>query len=205
MELIRSFIAIELPAEVKAAIAAARQSLRRHSSIVRWVKPESTHLTLKFLAWVPADLVQGIVKTMNEATSNVKPFQLSVGGLGAFPTFASPRVIWIGVKGEIQPLASIEQRLQELLLPLGFEKDNRPFTPHLTLGRVEREASPSDRRDLGQRVQVLASLKTDMTTSFTVTGLTLMRSTLHSTGAVYTRTAVVPFIVAARGTPEREI
>ncbi|MBI2854497.1 MAG: RNA 2',3'-cyclic phosphodiesterase [Chloroflexi bacterium] len=194
MELVRCFVAVELPQEVRVELGRIQEGLKRAGkNFVRWVSPESVHLTLKFLGWVPADLVTKIVGVLNESVVGSTPFRLETDGLGMFPTSRLPRVVWLGVKGDVQLLCAVQERVETMLLPLGFEKEGRIFSPHLTLGRLNREISPTERREFGEKV--LGQQVSGHT--ITVNGLSLMRSTLLPTGAVYTRIAMIPFDACA--------
>jgi 2'-5' RNA ligase len=186
---IRSFIAVELPEEVKKGLRRAQDelSLARYG-FVKCVSPEGIHLTLKFLGNVPESKIADIVRVMEEASLGVSPFQLQITEVGAFPNMRRPRVIWVGIKGEIDKLIGWQQWLDDGLVPLGFAKENRPFTPHLTLARLRETCSPEDKLRLGEAV---AAAQVEVDYKFKVTSLNLMRSQLFPTGAVYSQLAEV--------------
>ncbi len=188
-EQIRSFIAIELPEEVKAGLRRLQTELKLpEQTFVKWVAPESIHLTLKFLGNISPQKVSEITKVMEQASQGVSPFQLEVTEVGAFPNLRQPRVLWVGIRGEVDKLIAWQQRIDNGLIPLGFIKEKRAFTPHLTLARLREGCSPGDRRDFGELV-----VKTPIEASykFKVTSLSLMRSQLLPGGAVYSRLAEV--------------
>lgn len=183
MEPIRAFIAIELPSQIKTALGKLQDNLRTSKNAsVKWVDPEGIHLTLKFLGNVDEAEIPALTKALSEAVKGVAPFSLQLGDPGAFPNPHAPRVVWVGVGGEIEPLRTLHNNIDRVLAPLGFPPEKRAFSPHLTLGRVREEASPGERRRLGENV---AALKTEAKSSFEVESLSLMRSRLAREGAVY--------------------
>lgn len=188
-EQIRSFIAIELPEEVKTGLRRLQTELKlpRHN-FVKWVAPESIHVTLKFLGNISPQKVAEITKVMEQASQGNVPFQLEISEVGAFPNLRQPRVLWLGIRGEIDKLVAWQQRIDNGLVPLGFAKETRPFTPHLTLARLREGVSPGDRRDFGELV-----MKTPLEVNFkvNVNSLSLMKSQLLPGGAVYSRLAEV--------------
>jgi 2'-5' RNA ligase len=186
---VRSFIAIELPEAVKTGLQQLQAQLTLPQySFVKCVAPEGMHLTLKFLGNISANKVTDITGAMEQASQGVSPFQLQITEVGAFPNLKRPRVLWVGIKGEVDKLVSWQQRLDNGLVPLGFAKEARPFTPHLTLARLRDNCSPVDSLHLGETV---ANAQVKVNYKFTVTSLNLMRSQLLPTGAVYSRLAEV--------------
>jgi len=189
MEAIRSFIAIELPAEVKQALGKIQAQLKSGSRApVKWVDPAILHLTLKFLGYVDAGVIGNITSALEESCRGVAPFQLGVNGLGVFPNPRRVQVVWVGLTGELEKLAALQKRIDTVLTPLGFRAEARPFTPHLTLARVREEAGPEERQRLGELV---ASITLEPAGSFTVDAVHLMKSQLTRTGPIYTRQASV--------------
>ncbi len=181
---VRAFIAIELPDDVKKGLALLRKELKRDEHrFVKWVDPEGIHLTLKFLGDIPSRRVTEITGAMEAAARGFTPFGLEISGLGAFPRLEQVRVIWVGVGGEVDRLKDLHKRIDAELAALGFAREERPFTPHLTLARVRQNASPSERRSLGEIVR--ASIFED-TYQARVETISLMRSQLTPAGAVYT-------------------
>lgn len=186
---IRSFIAVELPEEVKKGLRRIQTelSLSRYS-FVKCVSPEGIHLTLKFLGNVAEPKIADIVRVMEQTSQGVRPFELQITEIGAFPNLKRPRVVWVGIRGELDKLIGWQKRLDDGLVPLGFEKETRPFTPHLTLARLRENCSPADRLQFGDMV---AGTQVEVDYKFTVSSLNLMRSQLLPTGAVYSRLAEV--------------
>lgn len=187
MEQIRAFVAIELPDTVKAALSQLQRRLKQaEPSAVKWVAPDSVHLTLKFLGNIPADTVATISDAISGATRGTAAFRLELARPGVFPNSRSPRVVWVGLGGETGTLAVLQQDIERALVPLGFPAEGRGFSPHLTLGRVRDTASPAERRQLGEFV---ASLTLSAAPAFKADSVSLMRSTLLREGAVYSRLA----------------
>ncbi len=137
--MIRSFIAIALPEEVKSGLAGTSQKLKRLKLVGSFPKPESFHLTLKFLGDVEEAKVPEIGEAMRRSAEGVGGFDLEIGGVGVFPHLANPRVIWEGAEN-VPPLARLQQRLEEELEEIGFDREDRPFHPHLTLARLKGRA-----------------------------------------------------------------
>jgi len=185
MEKIRAFIAIELPEEVKAWLSSVQSKLRpEQHPYVKWVSADGIHLTLKFLGNIDREKVSPIAEAMAEAAQGVSPFRLEVSGLGAFPSRGRPQVIWVAVGGEVEKLASLQRGIDHSLVALGFSAETRPFTPHLTLGRLRERASAEERRRMGE---ALLAAKGEEGVPFHVAELSLIRSTLTPKGAIYNR------------------
>lgn len=188
-EQIRSFIAIELPQNVKDGLAQLRSELERaEHRFVKWVNPEAIHLTLKFLGNILFKQVAEITKAMEEAAQGISPFHLEISGLGAFPNLQRPAVLWVGISGEIDKLLRLQQNIDSALAPFGFAREERPFVPHLTLARIRQGTSPMERRSFGE-----LAMSVSFTTSYSlgVETVNLMRSQLMPAGAIYTCLFVV--------------
>jgi len=189
MELVRSFIAIELPADVRAELTSIEEKLKvRRHPFVKWVDPESIHLTLKFLGSVSGETIPEIVGAMSLVAQPVSPFTLQIGGTGAFPNWQRPQVVWVGVGGEMGRLTTLQRELEAALSSLGFPPESRPFSPHLTLGRLRERVTPEDRRRFGLWAQ---SVKFEASLSFEVNAVRLMKSQLTSSGPIYSQLASV--------------
>lgn len=188
-EQIRSFVAIELPEEVRKGLARLRDELERDEHrFVKWVDPGGMHLTLKFLGNIPSKRVTEVTGAMEEATHGISPFHLEISGLGAFPGLKQVRVFWVGIGGDVDKLSKLQQTIDAALAALGFAKEERPFVPHLTLARIRQGASPSERRSFGELVD---STIFEEKYPVEVEAVNLMKSQLTPAGAVYTRLAVV--------------
>jgi RNA 2',3'-cyclic 3'-phosphodiesterase len=184
MALIRAFIAVELPVELKKELAELETQLKKGSpSVVKWVDPNSIHVTLKFLGEVSEDSVDELMLAMEEAAQRVSPFKLEVSAVGAFPNLDRVQVVWVGVKGALDKIASLQKKIESNTEQLGFTRDNRVFSPHLTLGRVRNEASSNERQRLGKLLYGTAFTALH---NVEVNAVNLMKSQLTSTGAIYT-------------------
>lgn len=184
---LRLFVAVELPAGAKDALAAAVGQLRGLTPAgVRWVNPAGIHLTLKFLGEVDSGLVEPLRAALQEATAGMDKaaFPLRLDGLGVFPNRREPRVIWAGVGGDLETLVEVQGRVDDAAAALGLARERRAFRPHLTLGRVRDGVTPAARRELGSVVAeqgpaVAAAYAWD------VEEISLIRSVLTPQGAVY--------------------
>ena len=188
--MIRAFVAIELTEQVRENLRHWQAQLKAGGySFVKWVEPSGIHLTLKFLGNVPENRITSLTAALTEAVKGVGSFRLQLTSPGAFPNLHRPRVVWVGLGGEVEKLLSLQDQVEKILNTLGFPRENRPFTPHLTLGRVREGASTADARYLGEAI---ASLQVESGASFTVTAVILMQSTLTPHGALYHPLAVMP-------------
>jgi len=184
-ERIRSFIAIELPGEIKSDLAELGNRLMdAKQPFVKWVDFENVHLTLKFLGNIAVNQITEITGAMREAVRGVSPFRLEILGLGAFPRMEQPRVIWVGISGETDKLLELQRTMDSKLVRLGFARENQSFVPHLTLARVRDNASLSDRKGLGR---LLTSTKFESKGYITVNSINLMKSQLTPDGPIYSR------------------
>jgi len=157
--------------------------------MVRWVNPWGIHLTLKFLGEVQAPKLQAVEDALKALCGKFQPFSFSYGSLGCFPSFNRPSVIWVGVQEPSGVLAALQKEVERSLTKLGFKPESRPFSPHLTLGRVGKRVSGAERRKLGERIK---SHQVGKMGEVKVETISLMRSDLKPTGAVYTRLASFP-------------
>jgi len=189
MEQVRSFIAIELPDELKQGLTQLEARLKMGKQPwVKWVDPYSIHLTLKFLGSIVVDRVSEITKAMAEAVQGISPFHLEAKDLGVFPNLRRVQVIWVGISGEVDKLNQLQQHLESNLARLGFASESRPFTPHLTLARLRDRASLDERQSLGQ---LIASTRFEAAYTIKVDAINLMRSQLTREGAIYSRISSV--------------
>ena len=182
---VRAFIAIELPDEARRDLAHLQEKLKQACGYcpAKWVAPGSIHLTLNFLGDVPLPKLEDIKSAVAQAGLASRPFELALGGLGAFPNLERPHVVWVGLDGDLDRLVKMQKHLEELLAKLGFPPENRPFSPHLTLARVRDEASPADRKKLGQ---VIGATVRENNCSIPVHSISLIKSQLTPAGPVYT-------------------
>jgi 2'-5' RNA ligase len=193
MDAIRTFIAIELPPAILDQVAEIQARLKSAApgNVVRWVKPDGIHLTLKFLGQTPGDQIDMITSALKGAASAHPAFTLEVSGAGCFPNLHQPRVVWIGVHEDQQAkhLSAIQHAVESAIAPLGYPTERREFSPHLTLGRIARDVRPSDLKRVGEAI---GSISVGLLGRFEVKHLALIRSDLQPHGAVYTVIVRVP-------------
>src|SRR5512134_3125603 len=176
----RLFIAIELPLEIKQGLAKMQEQLKGGGAGASWTRPEGIHLTLKFLGEVPETKVPEIMSALTAAVRGTGKFRLAVGGAGAFPNVRNPRVLWVGVSGALENLAALQAAVEGVMVKLGFEPEDRKFSPHLTLARI-KYLRP---RDNWQKA--VEGIKDISLEEFEADGVSLMKSELKPSGAVYT-------------------
>ncbi|HEU20139.1 MAG TPA: RNA 2',3'-cyclic phosphodiesterase [Deltaproteobacteria bacterium] len=184
----RVFLAIDLPGDVKEQIMAIQNKLKFLLEGVRWVRPEAIHLTLKFFGDIRSDDTARISEMIAEKTRDAAPITLNTDNIGAFPNLERPRVLWLGMTGDVQRLMILQQVIEAGLEPHGFKREKRKFRPHLTLGR----AKSSRGMILGLSEAVITE-NHYTTGDFTAQGLTLFQSELRPGGAVYTNLAYFQF------------
>lgn len=190
MPVIRSFIAIDLPPAIQEAIENVSQDLQAKAkpSVVRWVPAHNIHLTLKFLGEVSSNNLEILSKILHAEVSRHRCFHVTVGGLGAFPSVRRPRVIWIGVEAP-PDLVSLQRSIEIEAVRLGYSAEERPFSAHLTLGRVSHNASPDEVRQIGE---MISSYKVGTLGIAVVDRVRLFKSDLEPGGAVYTPLTTIP-------------
>lgn len=188
MQPIRTFIAIELNDALHHALADVQARLKRDAiaRAIRWVAPENIHLTLKFLGDVDAAHIPALERAIARVCNEVAPFTLTISGAGAFPNTRKPNVIWVGARGQVEIAARLAEQIDAACATLGFAREERAFTPHLTLGRVKRDASPSERQRLGALIE---SARIGDVGELRVERVAVMKSDLTPAGSVYTRLA----------------
>ncbi len=187
---IRAFLAIDLPAVVLENIQAIQNSFKKNiQGVIRWVRPEGIHLTLKFFGDISAQDIENISEVIAKRMTDVPPFSLEIIGLGAFPDVTRPRVIWMGITGQLGPLLSLQKDLEGEFSLLGFPKEDRPFRAHLTVGRVKVTKGIIG---LAPAVEAGCNLTAG---NFTGGEVTLFQSSLSPLGAIYTKLATFPFRV----------
>jgi len=183
MNLVRAFIAVEISSSLKEKLYTETQSLRRALSrpLVRWVDVNNIHLTLKFLGDTPLDRLELLKGYLAEEVNGQSSFEIEIRKLGVFASFSRPRVIWVGVQDNGQ-LASLERCVQVAANRMGSAADKRPFSAHLTLGRIQPGVSHAEREQI--RFAIMAQEGLDFG-KMQVDALHLFESQLKPTGAVY--------------------
>jgi 2'-5' RNA ligase len=182
---LRSFIAIELPGEVKASLAGIQQSLKKSGADIRWVKTDNIHLTLKFLGDIEEKSVASIIQMLKGTCKNHKVFSIEISNIGTFPVKRSPRVLWAGINDHGE-LMKLQLEIDKGMASLGFEPEKRVFSPHLTFGRFRSS------RGRGALMEKIDMIKHDSFGLFDVRSIYLIKSDLNPSGAVYSRLAEFP-------------
>ncbi len=176
----RLFIAIELPEAIKQGIAKIQDGLKQSGGDANWTRPGGIHLTLKFLGEAPEEKVPAILQTLRDAATNRGPIRIDVAGAGAFPNLKTPRVLWVGVAGEMDKLSSLQTAVEDGMERLAFSREERKFSTHLTLARIK---FPRPRDNWQQKIGEIQNVKLG---GFVADHVSLMKSELRRDGAVYT-------------------
>jgi 2'-5' RNA ligase len=190
MNVIRAFIAISLSPEIYRSLDQVMLHLQERlpDAPVRWVVVKNIHLTIKFLGEVSISNLELLTKILHAEASHHQPFEISVGDLGAYPSIKRPRVIWVGVEAPPE-LHALQRGIETETTRLGYVRENRGFSPHLTLGRVSRSANSLDIRRISD---ILGNCKVGYLGAARVQGVNLYRSDLQPSGAVYTEIFSAP-------------
>ncbi len=178
--MIRAFVALKLPSGVIDHAAGMQSALRARGLRLRWVNPQSLHLTLKFLGDIPEADAPEVGLAVQRAARETAPLNLTAQGLGVFSGFKRPRVLWIGLGGQIEKLQLLYSKIETELAPMGFAREKRGFKAHLTLARFKEGAAG---RDLLQAVKDLGGYEPK---SFSADRLVLYKSDLRPQDAVHT-------------------
>lgn len=176
--MMRLFIATPISPHVERELARIISILKNAGGPVKWVAPSSIHLTLKFLGDTVENQIEQIKQIINDLANGHHPIPSTLNSLGAFPTLSRPRVYWVDLSGEISELAQIASELDARVHELGFEKENRPFRAHLTLGRVK---FPKGLNQLNETLQAITVNPIEQTFDRII----LFRSTLTPRGSIY--------------------
>ncbi len=188
--MLRSFIAVEIPAELQRAIARRIAALQEAlpKPLIRWVPPQNVHLTLKFLGDVSPANLERLAEALRAEAAAHEQFTMSIGGIGAFPSARRARVIWIGLDAPAD-LTALQRGGEAAAARLGYGPEERPFSPHLTIGRVGQSASASDL----QRIRAaLEATTVGVLGAARVDAVHIFKSDLQPSGAVYTRLYSLP-------------
>jgi 2'-5' RNA ligase len=178
--LIRSFLAIELPEIIRKRIEQVQGDLKSSHADMRWVNPGKIHLTLKFFGNIEEARIEPIVKAMEGPVYNGTGFPLRVKGIGTFPHWKNPRVIWMGLIDGRDILIPLQKQIETELEKIGFEPEGRAFQPHLTLGRV------NSARGKEELIQKMEKYREEEFGEFDVAKIILFKSDLKPTGPIYT-------------------
>ncbi len=186
-ETFRAFIAIDLPESVHSFLSEAQEALKLYGFGVKWVRPQNIHLTLTFLGNTATADTDKIAEAMTLAARNCPVVTMAAKGVGVFPDVRRPRVIWVGLGGQLEILANLQQTLDAHLADLGFPRETRAFKSHLTLGRVKGKIASARMK------AAIDKLKEFESEAFEINQVILFKSELRSSGAVYTKVDRVNF------------
>lgn len=187
---LRLFVAIELPDAVKNELGKLINALNAaNTGNVRCVRPEGVHLTLKFLGNIDSRRVDTLSEALTRAVGRHTAFSLQLGQAGAFPNLHRPRVLWVGIDGDMTALATLQADVEGELAGVGFAKEEREYNPHLTLARIRNGSQPSS---VERVTGILTSNPVNRHLKIPVTRMSLMRTELHPNGAIHRRMVSIP-------------
>ena len=186
---IRSFLAFELPLEIKNIVARVSGELRQSTLNARWVKVDNIHLTVVFMGSIETEDIPAIARGVQEVCQTYAPFDISLKGIGCFPNTRSPRVLWLGLDGDLEPLSEFRDALQGHLTGFGIKEEKRKFKPHLTLARFRKPKKMDAKED-----QLLSKYEDISSAVCSLKELILFKSDLKPTGAVYTKVESWPLM-----------
>jgi len=184
---IRAFIAIKLPDEIRQKLDEIEKEIQMRAGesahkAVRWVPASNMHLTLKFLGEVSAGNLQTLSGMVQNEAARHAAFEFRIAGLGAFPNIRRPRVIWVGAEAHTR-LTALQKAIESGANSLGYPPEERPYSPHLTLGRISQNARPEE---IAQVARALQEVKVGELGTVRVNCINLFHSDLRPSGAVYT-------------------
>lgn len=192
----RTFIAIDLTPGLRRQVEGVQRRLIRQLTAqkldrtVRWVASHNIHLTLQFLGEIEETQVPFLVARLEEVVGRHDPIQLRIEGLGCFPNYNRPNVIWCGVAGTLQALARLQSEVAAATHDAGIQGDDKPFKPHLTIGRTQRNATGNQLRSVGAVVAALAALPSQESETESIGEVILYKSDLTPNGPIYTRLGI---------------
>jgi 2'-5' RNA ligase len=178
---LRAFIAVDLPENIQAALGLVQEQLRAYRFKTTWTRPENIHLTLKFLGDIQREQVEPIISVIEQAAKGCRPMTLRSQAVGFFPGVRQPRVLWTGISGQTEALAELQSKIDKGLAALEFPSDKKPFTGHLTLGRIKVGGNSELFIDI---MKIFQNMTTD---SFIVDSVNLYQSKLMPSGPMYTK------------------
>lgn len=189
MSLQRAFIAVEIPAEIQQNVHKETANFRKGiESLIRWVPSQNMHLTLKFLGDVSPSSVEFLIQMLRNEAGNIPCFNLQLAGLGCFPNLRQPRVIYVEIHAPAA-LDALQRSIESAARRLGYESEERPFSAHLTLGRVKQNITAVDQQKIRRAIE---GIQVDLLGTARVDSVHLYKSELKSSGSVYTRLYSAP-------------
>ena len=185
----RVFISVNLPVSAQKELQRLTEKLHKFHWPVKWGKTEKIHLTLAFIGSLPVSKLFLLQAAVEKGRAGMKSFEIGFKGLGSFPDFIYPRVVWVGLKGDLKSLAALQKSIIRELEKTGFRLDKKPFVPHMTIGRVKKGISRGALGDLGKKISKMR--KIDFQNRILVKSVDIMKSELQRTGSVYTELAEI--------------
>lgn len=188
----RTFIAIELPPAARAQVQRRQEQVRARlaaqglADVFRWTPVEQMHLTLRFLGETTSAQQAQLAARLAAVVAGYGPFGLTVSGVGCFPRWQAPRVLWLGIQGASQALGALQAEVEQAAQEVGFVPEERPFSPHLTIARLQRQADRPAQRRAGEILAALAARGEPPGIPWPVQEIVHMRSDLRPGGPIYT-------------------
>jgi 2'-5' RNA ligase len=183
---LRCFIAVRIPGPLRKAITEVMDTLKKSGADVKWVPEENIHITLKFLGSTDEAIIEEIKESLHRSVAACRPFSIRIAGAGYFPAGRRPRVVWIGID-DAGALPDLLRDIEKEMVKFGYEEEKRPFSPHLTIGRVR-----SDKR-MTEMLKRLDAFRETRFGEAEIREITLMKSELRPAGAEYSSLAEIPF------------
>jgi 2'-5' RNA ligase len=185
MSLIRAFIAAEIPNTIQTAIVAQTSRLRNTlgDNLIRWIPSQNLHLTLKFLGDIAGSHLDFLKQAIAQTAGASPAFDLQLSGFGSFPNLKLPRILWVGLHAPAS-LLSLQRSIESAVVKLGYKKEDRAFSPHLTIGRVRQNLSPAELQKIRT---ALESFQLGNIGTARVNSIHLFKSDLNPNGAEYTK------------------
>ena len=183
MEQLRLFIAVEIPEDVRTRLAEIEKQLMASGADVKWVPEGNFHATLKFLGNVESDRAEAISRAIESAVQEVPGFDVCLAGVGAFPNTRRPNVVWVGMTSGADEMKALAEKVDRAMEPLGFAREARPFSSHITVGRSRTPKNADKLRELIER------LRDEVAGLFQVSSVSVVKSDLRPAGPIYMRIA----------------
>jgi len=180
MNKLRVFIAVEISKQAKQKISGLIACLKQSGADVKWITEAQMHLTLKFLGGISADKINCISETLSGIARTFESFPITFSGTAAFPDLKHPAVLWLGVGKGAESLEMLNDKIENALEKLGFQKEKRKFKPHLTLGRVKSS------KNIKELIKLIEQTGFEYEKEIKINGLALFQSALNPQGAIYT-------------------
>jgi 2'-5' RNA ligase len=187
MEILRTFLALETDPHVIKHIMELISPIQDKLKGIRWVGPSNIHLTLKFFGDTTIDQRRQIIEELKPIAGRQRIMNLEAARMGCFPNVRNPRIVWIGLTGDVEPLEGLYREVEDGMARLGWEQEERPFTPHLTIGRQRKDHREKD------MPYYIEKLENESFGKWTVDRMVLFKSLLTREGAIYTPIEILPF------------